>query len=205
MRFWLLVLILFQSSISLAQKAVTKSVAAEGVSFVSIDASNLFSVSISTGNNEKIALRTTMEGEYQNEYINTIKEEGTTLFVGVEKRPLFNAPNDKLSAHKVVSVHLEIKVPKNMDVKIYGDYTEIKATGEFGVLELITGNKLIFLDSVQGLLVNARTQNGNIILKDASGTIEANSKYGKVHREGAIFDGNTKFEINSLNGNIYIQ
>ncbi len=127
----------------IGQKSVEKSVDVTSVSKIVLDASNLFGVSLSTIKGSQVFLDTQMEGEYQEKYINSVKKEGTTLYIGVERAPAFHDINDKLSAHKVVSVHLDIAVPEFKEVVVYGDYTSISARGKYKLLELSTRNKPI--------------------------------------------------------------
>ncbi|MDG3583142.1 hypothetical protein [Galbibacter pacificus] len=186
-----------------SQKAIKKVVLAKEVSFIEVDANNVFNVSMQTHKGDDVIIVTKMEGEYQNEFVNTVKEEGTTLFIGVEQRPLFNKPNDKLGAHKVISVSLEIEVPEYKEVYISGNYTGMELRGHYKSIEAITANELIVLDNISGGTIKARTRNGNIVAQKISGEVRAKSEYGKVYK-GSLKPGNTNFELNSLNGNIYI-
>ncbi len=194
---------LLVSTCCFAQKAVEKSVYAKGVALIDIDAQNVYKVSIKTHASNNVLITTVMDGEYQNEFINTIKEDGTTLYIGVENRPLFDKPNDKLSAHKVVAVALEVLVPAYKQVRIVGDYTQVYVEGKYDNLQISTGNEMVYMKNTFGNLIQARTRNGNIVVENSKGSFEAISKYGKVYKE-KLKKGNTKFELNSLNGNIYI-
>ena len=62
---------------------------------------------------------------------------------------------------------------------------------------------MVYMKNTFGNLIQARTRNGNIVVENSKGSFEAISKYGKVYKE-KFKKGNTKFELNSLNGNIYI-
>lgn len=186
-----------------SQKAVEKRVYAKGITLIDIDAQNVYKVSIKTHASNDVLIATVMDGEYQNEFINTIKEDGTTLYIGVENRPLFDNPNDKLSAHKVVAVALGVIVPAYKQVQITGNYTQVYVEGAYDNLRVSTENEMVYMKNTLGNLIQARTRNGNIVVKNSKGNFEAISKYGKVYIEKSE-KGNTKFELNSLNGNIYI-
>ncbi len=190
-------------SFSFAQKAVDMVVFADGVSLIDVNAENIFSVTITTHTSDEVFITTLMDGEYQNEFVNTVKEDGTTLYLGVENRPLFDKPNDKLSAHKVVAISLNIVVPEYKEVRIHGSYTKIEASGKYAVMEATTGNETIVLDNISGNLIKARTRKGAIIVTRAAGIIKAVSKYGQIY-QGTLKNGITKFELNSLNGDIYV-
>lgn len=191
------------SSVCFSQRAVEKIYTSEGITLIDIDAEHVFQVKLSTHSAKNVEVKTIFNGEYQNEFVNTTKEDGTTLFIGVAQQPLFTNPNDKLSAHKVVSVALEIIVPAYKDVRVLGVYTEISAEGNYTNLETSTASGMLFFNSINADLVKGKTQSGDILIENSAGNFQAISKYGTVEEGKQVF-GNTKFELNSVSGDIYI-
>lgn len=186
-----------------AQKKVVKTIENTNVSFVQIDGKNCYSLVLATVDNPNISVEASIDGEYLQDLLVNVKQEGATILISTGFQPNFVLPNDKLSAHKVISISLSISIPKNLDVHLYGTSTNVSASGHYGNLKIRLSDGKCTLNG-RGENVDINTQSGNIDLITANAQIKATSKYGKIIRE-VIASGDDHFTLNSVTGNISIR
>lgn len=186
----------------LGQKIVKKVFLNPHVTSIQIDTNLFFEVKVETSKEKAMVLEATMEGEYQKDLALEITENGNTLLVAGKFQPYFNVPNDKLSAHKVVSISLYIRVPENKEVYLYGGSSNVNVAGNYKDLRVVLDDGQCTIRE-GGQKVNARTQSGSISLIIGRGTVKATSKYGSIAKEH-IPKGNERFNLSTITGNITI-
>ncbi len=184
------------------QKTVKKVFLNPDVTSIQIDTNLFFDVKVETSQEKALVLEASMEGEYQKDLALEITENGNTLLVAGKFQPYFNDPNDKLSAHKVVSISLYIRVPENKEVYLYGNSSNVMAEGNYKDLRVVLNDGKCTIRE-GGQKVSATTQSGPISLIIASGTVKAISKYGSIAKE-QIPKGDELFNLSSTTGNITI-
>jgi len=195
---------LFLASLSVfSQKIVKKTlVNAKSKSF-QIDATNCYEVKLKTSSTKEIVVGATIDGEYQKDLLVSIEEDGSNVLVNTEFQPNFSNPNDKLSAHKIISVALEISLPEYAKANVFGTHANVTVTGSYTTLQvnLSDGNC-----SLQQVLENTlvKTQKGTIYVTLESGFVDAKSNYGKVFRE-TVPVGSATFQLHSVEGDIHIK
>ena len=203
MRLVAVVIFLMGSCILHAQKKVVKTIENPNVSFVQIDGKNCFSLALETVDIPNITVAASIDGEYLQDLLVNVKQEGATVLVSAGFQPNFVFPNDKLSAHKVISISLKISIPKYLDVNVYGTSTNVGVTGHYANLKISLSDGKCTLKAT-GENVDVHTQSGNIELITKNAQIMASTKYGKIKRE-AIASGDDHFTLNSVTGNISIR
>ena len=119
-----------------AQRMIEKSLVNKNVRFFYIDSSLAYQLILDTNLSGEIGLRASIEGEYQNEIVLNVQESGSDLFISPAFSPEYQFKNDKLSAHKVISISLEISVPENLSVHLTGTSTNVKAKGVYKLLQV---------------------------------------------------------------------
>lgn len=186
-----------------AQKKVIKDMEGQGVSLIQIDSENCFKVELTTLAEKRIIVESDMDGEYMQNLLLNVLREGNTVWIGAGFQPNFRNPNDKLSAHKVVSISLKIAIPQYLDVSVRGSNSNISATGNYDNFEITLTDGVCTLDKVRGD-ITVSSQSGNIVLSTSEAEIQASSKYGEVDRE-LIPHGDNQFTLNSITGNISIR
>lgn len=184
------------------QKLTTRNYDATNLTQLQIEAEQIFEVELYSVSEGFIQAEIAIEGEYQNDLTVTSRKQGSILILEGSFMPAFENPNDKLSAHKVVSVRLKVGVPKHLAVVVSGTGTRVVAEGYFNNLEVTTGKGPVVMDRVAGV-IEVRTLSGEIIAANVGGTIEATSRYGTVIR-GAVTTGMASLRLESVNGDIYI-
>ncbi|GBF18157.1 hypothetical protein C21_00314 [Arenibacter sp. NBRC 103722] len=186
-----------------AQKKIVKAIENPNFSFVQIDVRNCFSLALETVDSPKITVEASIDGEYLQDLLVSVKQQGTTVLVSTGFQPNFVFPNDKLSAHKVISISLKISIPKDLDVNVYGTSTNVGVTGDYAKLKISLSDGKCILNG-RGENVEINTQSGNIELITNNAQIMASTKYGKIKRE-VIASGDDHFTLNSVTGNISIR
>lgn len=199
----LLLIVLFTNSFLLAQKTVKKTIVNPKSSFVQIDAENCFEVILENSNSSDLIVDAAMDGEYNPNLLVNVNQEGSTIFVSAGFQPNFIVPNDKLSAHKVVSIALRIKLPDYINAKVFGSSSNVTASGRYHNLEIILNDGRCVLDNV-GENCTVRTQSGDILVTSSEARISATSTYGKISKD-SIPIGNDYFKLQTVTGNILLR
>lgn len=185
-----------------AQKLVRKAFVDPRTETIQIDAQYCYRIDLKTGFSNEIEVSASMEGEYAKDLLISIEQSGTTAMISADFQPLFINPNDKLSAHKVVSIALEISVPEYKNVDVFGTNTNLYAKGKYEDLNITLSDGRCNLENVSES-VEVTTQKGDILLAAPSGNITAESVYGKVKRETIPF-GYNQFVLKTIEGDIFL-
>lgn len=187
-----------------AQKKIEKTlVLDEGISTVIFDLEHVFSINLKSTKNSKVIVRAISEGEYANHFVVTEKSIGNLMTVS--GRVAFTFPNnqDKLSAHKVHAIAIEITVPERLKTILNSDIGNLNATGFYEQLiaNLKSGNCMLNLAS--GYLV-IQTVNGNITLTAKNAQVISETRTGLVTQQQLV-DDNSMFKLKTIKGNINIE
>ncbi|NNF19679.1 MAG: hypothetical protein HKN61_07845 [Flavobacteriaceae bacterium] len=183
-----------------AQKQVTKTLDAKDITYLLVDAQHSYRVILSTADSDMIRVTAQSEGEYQSVLALKLERDGATAKVAAGFQPNFRFPNDKLGAHKVVSVSLEIALPPGKNVKVFGNSSNVIASGLYRNFEVILADGNCSLKDVQGT-ISVQTQQGDIVLVNAKGVVDAESSYGIVDRIN-IPPGENHFFLRTISGHI---
>lgn len=188
----------------LAQKKVEKTIFDyHHLSSVQINAKNCYAVTVSTHASKEIIIKAHAEGEYQNAINITTKQIQNELQVGAVRSPFVWFEDDKLAAHKVISISLEVVLPRYLSIIIHGNDGVIYTKGTFKNIDETSDDGDCFLEDIIAENINIQTFNGNIFLKTDNGSVQAKTKYGKLKQEVLPFD-DEKYSLTSVNGDIYI-
>ena len=197
----LLLLTLVQGSI-LAQSKWEKKIDAPEVHSLSIELGFIQNLMVSTGNSDQYVIKTSSEGEYRDQVMLVSKEVDHWLEIYPQWAPSFIAPNDKLSAHKVRALSLELIVPKGKTLEIRGEQAVVSVQGEYKevVLRLGSGQVNLRYSSEES---DIRTDSADVFLTVPYGDIQASSVEGKVIGSIPL---NTRFhyKLASQKGSIYL-
>jgi hypothetical protein len=185
------------------QKAIRKIFPASFGTLVQIDTDKCFEAEILAYEGNSLLVDARFDGEYAEALSVNITQEGSTLWVATEFDPSFEDPNDKLSAHKVVSVSLRIQVPSNLDVQVFGTSCNVTMSGIFRNVDVVLNDGNCTLNQV-AQKVNVQTQSGNIRLNSLRGVIRAVSHYGQLIQE-QIPEGDKRYDLETVSGDITLQ
>jgi len=186
-----------------AQKVVKKSIVNSAISLIQIDVNNCFKIELETTDTDEILVEAFIDGEYTQDLELTVKEEGSTLVVDSDFSPTFVIPNDKLSAHKVVSIALKVLLPKYKNVTVFGASCNVTVTGKYENLKVSLNDGFCVLNEVSQN-VEIITQSGDISVRSLKAKIMANSAYGTIEKNN-IPIGDNHFKLRSTTGDIYLK
>lgn len=184
----------------IAQKRVEKTMLDASITAIQIDANSCFQVLLRTVGSDEISIEAQMDGEYSNDLDLTVAEQGNTLLISAGFRPEFKNHNDKLSAHKVVSIALNISIPEWKNVTLFGTNTIVIADGNYTKLHISLADGSCELTNI-AKVATVKTQSGNIIVHEKAAQIRAESKYGSVSNN-PIPKGLNEYKLNTVTGYI---
>jgi len=202
LKFKLVIFFLLVIHFSVAQKQTEKQWNAQQIEKVDINGEGIFKIYIKNSESNTIDLVVKFEGEHSENLviIDSINQGVLKLSTGFQ--PLFKADNDKLSAHKVLSVELQLSIPKHIDLNIKSDIAQTKIEGQFPnvFIELKTGNCTLdpffgnaTINTISGN-INIKTNNAKTIAKSKTGIVDV--KQFKL----ALYQLN----LQTVNGNINV-
>ena len=198
----LYVLIFIGATILNSQKVIQKTLVASNVSNIHVNTDNCFEVFVETWDSEVINIEAILEGEYNPNLIVNIKKEEPTVTVSAGLHPNFELPNDKLNAHKVISIKLRIKLPNNKLVQLFGTSTDCTITGSFSHLKVSLADGNCTLRSIDSD-AEVTTQSGHITIQNSIAAVTALSKYGSVFG-GITSSAERHFKLSTVTGNIHL-
>ncbi len=185
------------------QKLIKKAFVGPETKYIQIDSKYCYQVDLDTNNINEVKVEASIEGEYSKDLVITIEEQGATVLLSAGFQPNFINPNDKLSAHKVISIKLRITLPEYKEVSVYGTNSNVQVTGDFKSLMVKLSDGRCVLENVTSN-VEVTTQKGDILLTVPRGNILAKSTYGEVLKE-TIPEGEKLYTLNTVEGRIFLK
>ncbi|TYA60220.1 hypothetical protein FVF61_00425 [Formosa maritima] len=149
-----------------------------------------------------ISIQSLAEGEHSEQLVLLTEIKNNQLHVSSVYQPLFVADNDKLSAHKLISIELIFLIPEQLDISISSNIASVFLSGNYNHVTIELMNGSFKANNFQGnLLVN--TIHGDVEVETNQAIVEASSKHGNVNQE-VLIEGNREIILNSINGNITV-
>jgi hypothetical protein len=173
---------------------------ADDITLIQINTANCFEVNLNTRWGKEVTVEAEMEGEYSKDLDVGISITGSTLLIEANFVPNFENPNDKLSAHKVVSILMNVTLPTSKNIEVYGTNSRVLAKGKYKELEVTSSDGTCELLNVFGE-AEVKTQSGDIIVFARAAEISTESKYGKV-AINPIPSGISTYKLQTVTGNI---
>lgn len=201
MRFF--ILLFFYSQILPAQKVVKKAIVNPEIAFVNIDVTNCYRLTLDTAFGNEMVLEATIDGEYKQDLVLNSEQKGHTMHVSGGFQPIFKNPNDKLSAHKVISIALKVFIPESKSVTIYGSNCNVTVSGNYRKLKITLNDGKCILNNISES-VAVITQSGDISVYTKGAEVKVNSKYGRVQSD-EIPVKDDRYDLTSITGNITIR
>lgn len=186
-----------------SQKLVKKALVNAQTEYIQIDSEFCYQVNLYTSKVKEVIVEASIEGEYAKDLIVSIEEQGINMEISAKFQPNFTNPNDKLSAHKVISIALDVTLPEHKNVHVFGTNSNLNASGNYKKLKVKLSDGRCSLENVSET-VEVTTQKGDILLTTPSGNISAKSTYGKIFSED-IPDGDNQFTLNTIEGEIHLK
>ncbi|QCE41422.1 hypothetical protein [Psychroserpens sp. NJDZ02] len=202
MKFKFTVVFVLITQVFFAQIGTEKTWEANGIKTVAIAGQNVFKIKVSNTRSNTVELKVKIEGEYAKHVVILDSFSNETLSISASFQPLFKDDNDKLSAHKVLSVEYELTVPKRMALDIKSDIASVKVIGAYHsvFIELHQGNCNL-KDFLGDATVN--TIDGNIAIQTNNAKVEAFSKTGTIQNKQFKY-GKYNISCHTINGDINV-
>jgi len=187
------------------QKDLSRTYIAKGIETINIDGNGVHALTVVASSVEEISVRVHLEGETSDEIVITEQLEDNKLTLGFSSWPLAKTYNDKLSAHKIVSVVVTISIPETLFVTINSNTAAVVAEGTFELLYIDVEDKNCVLQNFNGN-ANLTTNRGAIVVstRNISTKAVAKTTYGTLQN---LLGKNGIFTIyaKSTHGDITLQ
>lgn len=175
----ILFITLFLFQIAFAQKIQQQQMSSDGIDEVQILGDGFSAIEIVATNEANISIKTKIDGEYFKQIALSTEIKDNSLRIANKTAPFFVPPNDKLAAHKVMSVSLQVHLPERMFISCYAKQANVKITGTFTQVYVSQEEGNCFLDKVSKAEV--QTKRADVILVNIpSQQVHCYSKYGTV-------------------------
>jgi DUF4097 and DUF4098 domain-containing protein YvlB len=202
MKKFLIILAVAIGAVGSAQKDTREILDAANISVIDIHTNEVFLINIISSTTSSIRINTHAEGEYFNQIILETNIENNRLAIKTKYPERLTGGFDKLSAHKVFSLEIEIAIPEGMEVNVRSNIASLQTQGEF---------KSIFAELKQGYcklqdfagtaIIN--TFSGNILVETSSGLLDASSRNGRIDVPDFL-PGRKPIRLRSIDGDIKV-
>ncbi|WP_026932778.1 hypothetical protein [Christiangramia echinicola] len=190
------------SASSFSQKDTREIIEANNIEIINIQTDEVYLISIISTKTSEIKINSHSEGEYFNDILLSSSIIGDELKITTNYPQKLAGGYDKLSAHKVFSLEIELEVPHGMRVNVSSNIASLKTKGPFtSIFAELKGGYCQLLDFSGDAVIN--TYSGNIMVETSAGLIEANSRNGKVDIP-EILPGRNPLRLTSIDGNIKV-
>jgi len=187
-----------------AQSIVEKEMAIDHIQQLYLKTDEVFNIHISTNpNSHQLKIKSFSEGEYAQNIRFDFKEANHTLTIETVFPEILTSGYDKLSAHKVFAVRLEIEIPENKSLIIQSDLASVYGKGNYQFFEVELKSGRCELNQFSGKAL-IHTFRGDIELQTSEKKVEAFSSNGKVSIEPYFNKGN-KISLKSIDGDINVR
>ena len=203
MKNWILVLMLILATTVYAQRDTREILDAENVRSIRIDTDEVFKIEVTSSKTPGIRIKTHSEGEYYNEIVLETKILKDELVVTTRYPQILSGGYDKLSAHKVFSLEIEMEVPEGLEIAVNSNIASLITHGKFVAVSANLKEGYCQLLDFEGAAV-INTYNGNILVEANSGIIDAHTRHGKLDIPEFLPRRNP-LRITSIDGNILVR
>ncbi|WP_430411230.1 hypothetical protein [Kordia sp.] len=194
---YILPFLLFITTCCFAQKITQQTLSIYEIDEIRINTDKIFQLNIISTNANVIKIETRMEGEYFRDLNIITATKNKQIQLSCELAENFEIPNDKLSAHKVFSVTMNIYLPKKLKVQLEGDGTQVHIKGNYKRFQaiLISGNFTLTNFTSEAEI---QTKKGNILyINKNMPTLETHT-----NQHAIFYKKGKKIELKANNGKI---
>ena len=146
-----------------SQKIIERDFDATLINSIEINSDIINSILIHSDKTNHIKIIAKIEGEHYENVVLSMVEKGNILFLKPDYTPFFEAENDKLAAHKIQSIDLEITVPEDIEISISSIMASVTTQGKFKALKALLGSGNCNLQEFVGDAY-LKTKTGSIVV-----------------------------------------
>ncbi len=175
-----ILLVVFSGNL-FAQKKLFKTYDVSDTHTLFIESDNIFQIKLTTAQTDQITIYTQIEGEtFESALLHTEIVDGV-LKITTGRTPDFIPFNDKLSAHKILSIVLEIILPEGLILDVYSTLASVDAQGNYNQVRMNLGRGGCHLSGFRFReSVHINTISGNITVETRNVNILAQSRNGNI-------------------------
>lgn len=176
----------------------------ENVDGISIVSDEIFEIHIATRDSDHISVKTMIDGETFESALLTTKIVDKQLYIGTSKTPDYHPFNDKLAAHKVLSIAIYLEIPHHLNLNIYSTLASLDAIGSYGQVRVDLGRGGCRLDAFsfrESAIIN--TLSGSIRIEVDHANLIAQSRNGNVVIPTNL-TGTQTMSLKSIDGDIVV-
>lgn len=191
--------------LTFAQKKLQETFDAKNLKQLIIESDEIFAIEITTAPMQEVIISTKIEGESSTQTILHTNINRDRLEITTGKTADYIAIDDKLAAHKVLSVVLRITIPEGMDLVVSSTLAQLSVVGIIGNLQAVLGRGDCLVEAL-GFResININTISGSIHIKTPPANLVANSRNGDVLLPEEI-GGFRNISLGSVHGNIVVE
>ena len=189
---------------SLGQKLLEETFYDKDIEGLYIKSDEIFEIHLSASSSDHITIGTRIEGETFESSLLKTRVENNILKIETGKTPGFEPFNDKLSAHKVLSIVLYIELPEDMNIDIFSTLASVDAQGRFGQVQINLGRggcRLVDFHFRESATINTLT--GTINVEVDTADIHAQSRNGSIVIPLGFTEG-FPLVLKTIHGNILV-
>ena len=186
-----------------AQKRTAEVIEAGNIKTIEVAGDEIYKVTVHTAPVENIRIRSNADGEYFNEISLDTRINGSVLFLNSRFSEILQSGYDKLSAHKVLAMEMELVIPENLTIKINSNVASVFMDGIYKDVMIQSKTGSSYLNNFSGNAV-INTYDGNIEVTTSNAAITADSRHGKIELP-QMNGGSNKIILTSISGNIKVQ
>ena len=186
-----------------AQKQTVEVWEADEIETIVLATDEIYKITVKTAPVGTITVKTMAEGQYYNEINLDSKVTRNILYLSSNFQKNLQGGFDKLSAHKVFAMEVELLIPEGLEVGIDSNVATVHLSGEYEKIfvQLKSGSSFL-KDFIGDAVIN--TYDGNINVSTSNALVEAESRNGKVLLPPEN-GGTYQITLTSINGNIKVQ
>lgn len=185
-----------------AQKVIRKTLEDPEATYLEIDTANCFKLELSTSESREIVVEAQIDGEYRNDLLVRVEQHGPIVRISAGFQPSFVVPNDKLSAHKVISISIQVRIPEKMNVSVLGSSSNVLAKGDYNNLKVVLDDGNCSLREIHGV-THALTRSGDIDVNTKGALFNIKNKYGTIQSDN-VPQGDDYFDLTTTTGDIHL-
>lgn len=174
----------------------------DSIQSIWLDLDKVFNISVTSSTLNKVIIKAKSEGEYANHFVIHTSEKNNHLHIIGAIGFTFPNNQDKLSAHKVHAIDVEITLPNQLFCTIISDVGNLKLSGTFKKLVFASESGNVKLNKPSGDF-QVETIKGDIVGELSKGLVNAKSKNGEINMDDIPF-GVSTYNLKTLKGNIKI-
>lgn len=169
---------------------------------VVVDADKITRLELETTDVDDVTVVTNYQGEYMDNLVTIATLTNKVLNIKVKFLPSFILPDDKLAAHKVLSVKVKIMLPANKYLSVSGNDADVLISGSYkNVQVVLNSGNCIFKDLKGNGTVDLFS--GDVILNNYRGKVNWKTDYGSAI-VNEIVENKHFMVIHTVKGNIYV-